>query len=96
MKLEVFLDLRARIRGMGVDSSGLSLSSPLIFPVVADLPIPAPFQDLSQQLQLPQRPPRRARDPREPRAVGLPLSDVNLRTGKAQDLAGFLSLSDAW
>ena len=42
---------------MGVDSSGLSLSSPLIFPVVADLPIPAPFQDLSQQLQLPQRPP---------------------------------------
>ena len=78
---------------MGVDSSGLSLSSPLIFPVVADLPIPAPFQDLSQQLQLPQRPPRRARDPR---AVGLPLSDVNLRTGKAQDLAGFLSLSDAW
>ncbi|CAL1151455.1 unnamed protein product [Cladocopium goreaui] len=53
-------------------------------------------QDLSQQLQLPQRPPRRARDPREPRAVGLPLSDVNLRTGKAQDLAGFLSLSETF
>eukprot|EP00435_Cladocopium_sp_Y103_P001648 s2810_g1.t1 len=54
-------------------------------------------QDLSQQLQLPNRPPtRRPRNPREAREVALPLSDVNLRTGKATDLAGFLSLSETF
>ena len=80
---------------MGVDSK---VGDPFrcLSSSVADLPIPTPCQELSQQLQLRQRPPRRARDAREPREVALPLSDVNLRTGKAQDLAGFLSLSDAW